>query len=166
MTTILTTEKLQEITAIAKSLGDNTELLSSYIEVSEEMHLRNGCLGVALYDDIISQIENNTLSGITQTLVEKYLYQLSAWYSYLEASPFIIYKANAKGFTKQFSENSQSLDREEFATVRQSISEKATFWRGVTVAYLDKNKASFPLWRDTEANPIDSTFDSSNGIYL
>lgn len=164
-TTILTIDKLHDITPITKSLADNVDMLITFIEVSEEMHVRE-ILGDALYSDIITNIENGTLSGNNQTLVEKYLYNLSSWYTFLEAAPFILYKPNAKGITKQFSDNSQSIDKDEFAIFRQSISEKATYWRTTTVAFLNKNKLLYPLWRDTNTNPINNSFDTSNGIYL
>lgn len=165
MTTILTIEKLKEIAPITNALANQVDMITPFIEVAESMHVRNDILGDALYDAIIDEIEASTLSGSNLTLVEKYIYNLSAWYSFWEASIFIIYRSEAKGITKKYSENSQALDKTELAIYRQSILEKALFWRNLTIDYLQDNKINYPLWRsDTDCDY--PTKDNSNGIYV
>jgi len=171
-TTILSVEKLQEISAISNALANQTDLLMPFVEFAEVAHLKEDILGEALYDDIIADIEAGTLSGNNQTLCEKYLYNLSAWYSYFEASPFIAYRAEAKGVTKKFSDNSQALEKNEIADWRQAILDKAMFWRNATIKFLTNNKTNYPLWRTqfygkTETDCTgDAGYDSANGIWV
>lgn len=172
MTTILTIEKLQEIAPITNALAGNVDMLMPFVEFAETAHLKENLLGEAMYDDIIDDIENGTLSGNNETLVTNYLYNLSGWFSFFEASPFIAWRAEAKGLTKKFSDNSQALDREEIAEYKQAILDKATFWYNATAKYLENNKTNFPLWRTsffgkTETDCTDDNlYNSQSGIYL
>ncbi len=166
MTTILTIDKLAEITPISTALSNQVNLISPFIEFAEQANLRDGILGISLYDEIINQIETTGLSTTNQTLCDSYLYNLSAWYSLFEASPFVAYRAEAKGVTKKFSDNSQALDKEEIAIWRQAILDKATYWRNACLTYLSKHEASYPLWRCSDDNPIDKTEDFGGGIYV
>ncbi len=147
MTTILTIEKLKEIAPITSALGNQVDLLIPFIDFAETAHIKEDLLGEALYSQLISNIEAGVWSGSNQTLCETYLYNLSAWYSFYEASPFIAYRAEAKGLTKKFSDNSQPLDRDEIKDFKQSIYDKALFWRNATIKYLTNNKTLYPLWR-------------------
>lgn len=169
-TTILSIEKLQEITSISNALANQVDLLMPYVEFAETAVLKQDVLGEALYDQLVTEIENGTLTGNNQTLVENYLYQLSAWQSFVEASPFILYRAGAKGVTKMFSDNSTALDDKEFAIYRQSILDKAMFWRQATLKYLENNSTLFPLLRQSfygKTSSCDSAgYDSGNGIWV
>jgi hypothetical protein len=148
-------------------------MLIPFIEFAETAHLREDILGEALYDAIIAEIEAGTLSGSNETLCTNYLYNLSGWYSLFEASPFILFRSSAKGVTKMYSENSQALDKDEFAIYRQSILDKAMFFRNATLKYLENNETSYPLWRtqyygkttDEDCGEFGG-YDSGNGIYI
>ena len=174
MTTILTAEKLEEITPITNALSNQVNLLIPFIEFAETAHLKEDLLGEAMYDGIIDEIEAGTLSGNNLTLVNTYLYNLSGWYSLFEASPFIAFRAEAKGITKKYSDNSQPLDKSEYDSWRQAVLDKALFWRNATIKFLTNNKEDFTLWR-TQYYGSDTTdgcgdgfggYDSANGIYL
>lgn len=180
MTTILTVEKLQEIAPITNALANQVEMLTSFIEFSEIAHIKEDLLGEAMYAEIIGEIEAGTLSGNNETLVTTYLYNLSGWYSFWEAIPFIAYRSEAKGLVKKFSDNSQPLDREEVAELRQAIWDKAIFWRNATIKFLSNHASSYPLWRGKyygktvgtgsydDCNDCDGFggIENSSGIYI
>lgn len=175
MTTILTVEKLQELSPITNALANQTGLIIPFIEFAETAHLKEDILGEAMYDSIITDIQNGTLSGVNETLCTNYLYNMSGWYSYWEALPFIAYRSEAKGLTKKFSDNSQPLDKEEVAELRQAVWDKALFWKMATLKFLANNKTSYPLWRtqyygkSTGSDCSDSCigdYDNSSGIWV
>ena len=166
MTTILTPDILETIAPISQALGSQTDMLTPFIEVSEMQHLKDGILGTALYDSIISDIENSTLSGNSETLVISYLYNVSAWYTFYDSSIFIWGRAEAKGLTIKASDNSNAMSTDELAIYRQSVLEKAMYWRNATIAFLTKEEENFPLWRCTDDNPIDKSDDFSSGIWV
>jgi hypothetical protein len=163
-TNFLTLEYLKEQTPISSALGNQVELLEPFISVAENMHL--DVLGTALKDSLITMIENQTLTGVSETLVDDYIIPYSAWITFWEASLFIMYRAEAKGITKKFSDNSQALDKTEFALFRQGIKDKADFYHNRLLDYLTSNQSAFPLWRCTDTNPINKKESYSGGIYL
>lgn len=162
-TTFLTLEYLQEITPISQALGSQTDLLLPFCEIGESLHVYD-ILSISLKDSLITMIENQTLSGDSLTLVEQYIVPCSAWFAFYEASIFIIYRAEAKGLTKKFSENSQALDRQEFANYRQSILDKANFYSNRLTAYLEANQDKYPLYRGKPCGTQQKTF--GGGIFL
>ena len=166
MTTILTPDILETIAPISQALGSQTDMLNPFIEVSEMQHLKDGILGTALYDDIIADIEAGTLSGNSETLVISYLYNVSAWYTFYDSSIFIWARAEAKSVTLKSSDNSTPLTEAQLAIYRQSILEKAMYWRNATIAFLTKEEENFPFWRCTDSNPIDKSDDFSSGIWV
>jgi len=164
-TNFLTLEYLKEVAPITQALANQTDLLLPFIEVGESMHVFD-LLGVALKDDLISKIESQNITGNTQTLIENYIIPCSAWWCYFEASIFIIYRSESKGITKKFSDNSQALDRQEFANYRQSILDKATFYSNRLVKYLNDNQDKFDLYRSSSANQINRSTSFGGGIFL
>ncbi len=162
-TTFLTVDYLKEITSVSQSVDVNT--LAPFIPIGEELWI-NDVLGTALKDSLITMIENGTLSGVSETLVEDYIIPASAWSCYFEASPFLMYRTENRGITKKFSENSQPLDKAEFTLFRQSINDKMSFYRNRLIQYLEDNKTTFTLWRCTDSNRINKDKDFSGGIYV
>lgn len=162
-TTFLTLEYLGEITPISNALSNQVDLLLPFTEIGEALHIYD-LLGVALKDDLLGKIEAGTLAGNDLVLVEQYIVPCAAWFSYYEASIFIIYQSTAKGIMKRQNESSVALDRQEFANLRQSILDKATFYSNKMVAYLQDNQTLFPLYRAKPCNTQQKTF--GGGIFL
>jgi hypothetical protein len=124
-------------------------------------------LGQALTDQIKNQITGNTLTGNNYTLVNLFILPLSAWATFFEASPFIAYKSTSKGITKQTSNTSENLSKEELEFFRQSIKDKVTFYRNRLIDQLNKNQSLYPMYRSStnQVQPYTSK-DFSSGIYL
>lgn len=162
-TTFLTVDYLKEITPISLAVDVNT--LMPFVSVGETLHVYD-ILGTALKDSLLTMIENHTLSGNSEILVEDYIIPCAAWFSFFEASVFIIYRSENKGITKKFSDNSQALDKDEFAIYRQAILDKAQFYRTRLVDYLENNQTLFPLWRCSSTNPINASKGNGSGFYL
>lgn len=162
-TTFLTLEYLQEITPISDALAGQISILLPFTEVGEAMHIYD-TLGTALKDDLITKIEAGTLAGNDLELVENYIIPASAWFCMFEASIFVIYQFTAKGVTKKFSDNSQAVDRQEAALVRQSILDKANFYSNRLTAYLEANQAKYPLYRGKPCGSQKTSF--GGGIFL
>lgn len=164
-TTYLTEDKLKEMTVITKNVSD--EYLTPFIETSEEMHVVP-ILGTALDTQLKSEIEQGSISGSNETLWVNYINPMSAWYTFYEASPFLSIKAFNKGLVKQTSDNSDSIDRDELRDYRQSILDKAVFYRNRLIDYLTENRTTYPLWRSNDGGADCSDIKKSNstGFYI
>lgn len=161
-TTFLTVDYLKEIAPISANVAP--EILQPFIPIAEAMWINDKILGTALTTQLKSELENQTLSGDNYTLVYSYIVPTSAWYSYYEASVFMIYRAENKGITKKYSDNSQALDRQEFANYRQSIQDKANYYRNRLIDYLNDNRLLYPNYRPE--NFCSPRKDYGGGIWL
>ena len=159
----ISVEKLKQLTSIAKSV--DIDFLLPYIPVAEQMYVED-VLGSALTTELKTQLQNATISGDNETLYENHIVNTSAYWSWYEASMFLNYKTYAKGVMKQSSDNSDPVTKEEFEMFRQGIKDKAVFYRNRMLEYLKDNKEKYPLWRNSEENPINKSETYSSGIYL
>lgn len=151
-TTILTVDRLKENTNISNAV--DIKQLTPYISIVEEFHLIP-IIGDEMYSKIIYNIEENTLEGELEELVNKYIIPFVSFYTWYEASTFLYIKTENKGLVKKFSDNSNSLDSYDFKMYRQSILDKAIMYKSLL-----QNK----LRKDNITNPKKSS--NSSGIFL
>ena len=159
-TNFLTIETLKGFTSISSSVDES--LLEPFIGIGEEMNI-HPILGVALTSELINQIDENNLSTNNEILVNDFILQASAWCTFLEASTFLTYKTEAKGIVKKSSDNSQPIDRQEFNAFRQSIQDKAVFYKNRLIRHLEENRELYPLYRP---NGSIKSLSNSTGIFL
>lgn len=69
-TLITTTSQIKDLTNISDNI--DVELLEPHLLIAQQMYIEP-ILGQALYNDILSKIENNQLTGDTLTLVNDYI---------------------------------------------------------------------------------------------
>lgn len=162
-TTYLTVDDLKSYTPISQNV--DTSQLENWIPVAEEMHII-GILGTALDTQLKTQIENGTISGDNYTLWTT-IKNCSAWYTFYEATTFLRTKAMNKGIVQQFSDNSNVAPMEDFKDYKQSILDKAMFYRNYLIDFLEANKSLYPLWR-SDSNDCGENHDKefSGGIYV
>ena len=163
--TYATIEDIKKMTAIVNTV--KPEYLEPFIQTAEQMYINN-VLGTALDSELKSLIDAGTLSGVNETLVYNYIIPASVWYSFYDAAPFISIKAFSKGLVKQNSDSSTPIDREELRDYRQSILDKASFYRNRMIDYLVDNSSTFPKFRqdanDDKGRYIKKSF--GGGIFL
>lgn len=157
--TYCTVDEIKQYTPVSKNLS--VEILEPFIKMAETFHIRP-VLGETLDDSLISMISDDTLTGVSYTLVSEYIVPCSIWYAYFEALPFIWTRSNAKGLTKGFSDTTSALERKEYELMKQEIWDKAQMYKNRLVDYLSDNSTSFPLYGSV------ATYGKSNstGIFL
>jgi hypothetical protein len=161
-TTFTTVDIIKQDTAISSAVSPS--LIEPFIKSAEIFWLKP-VLGETFYNELLNEIDDDTLSGHNKTLVYDYIIPASNWFTYYEAVPFIAYRAEAKGLTKKFSDNSTPLDKKEYESYKQSIIDKAHTWKNRMIDYLYLNQSYYPLWRDTCDN-IFLNKHYSGGIFL
>ena len=162
-TNFITIDELKLNSAISKNVDPS--LLEPFISISETIHVEP-ILGLALTTEIKTQIDNLNLSANNQKLLDNYIIPCSSWGTYYESSPFLMYRTNNKGITKNFSDVSQPIEKDEFILLRESINDKFQFFRNQLIAYLEDNRTLYPLYRsDGTCSNIPRRGDST-GIYL
>jgi hypothetical protein len=159
-TNILTVDKMKELTAISQAVDVN--LLTPFINIAEEFYVKP-VLTDDFYDSIVDDIEEGTLSGDTLSLVNTYVIPLCAYYSWYEGLPMLYIRVEAKGLVKKFSDNSNSIDSNDFKLLRQSILDKCVMLKTRLEKYLYENRSKFPLYANS-CEPMGRT--NSSGFFL
>jgi len=156
---LITSEEIKDNAPISQSI--DPQLLEPFIPLAQTFHLKP-ILGDPLFNELITSVSGDTLSGDNYTLIYTYIEPVVSWFALYEAYPFIWSKINAKGATKSFSDNSESLSKKEFELIKQEIYDKAVTFKNLLIDYLNDNDDKFPSYR-TEGS---STKSNSSGIYL
>ena len=163
-TTYLTVDELKDFTPISANV--DVTLLENWIPVAESMHIVP-ILGTALDTALKAELEaTGTLTGDNYTLLT-HIQNASAWYTFLESVTFIRTKAVNKGVTQGYSDNSNTTPLDDFKDFKQSILDKAIFFRNYLIDFLTLNASTYPLWRSDDDECGESyNKDFSGGIWV
>lgn len=141
--------KLKAFTDINNNL--DVDLIKSTIREAQIVHITR-LLGQKLYDKIITEIDNNTISGVYKSLLENYIQDALIYWSYYESLESIYLRPRNNGLLQpQGGENSLSVDMQLYDKKRQSVKNKAEYFSERLVDYLCFNDELFPEY-GTETN--------------
>jgi hypothetical protein len=121
-------------------------------------------LGTSLYNEIISQVETNTLTQPNRTLLDEYVLRTMIWYCRFELPLVMNYKHFNKSVGVQNAENLQPASIEEIFVIRDNAKNKAEYYADRTTKFLLANTTVYPLYlNQTDAN-IDTIFAKQNNF--
>lgn len=125
-------------------LNYNWKDIKPFITIAENIYIVP-ILGKQLYDELIDQVTDNTVTDVNSTLLLK-LYPLEALTVVIESLPFQWANITEKGITLGKSDNSDSIDRKDLTELMNHLkSEVDVLTRGVK-KFLEDNKECFPLY--------------------
>lgn len=156
---LITVDDIKDNAPISSSI--DPQHLEPFLPLAQTFHLKP-VLGEPLYNELINAVSGDTISDNNYTLLVNYVEPFLSWMAFYEGFPFIWSKTSAKGVTKSFSDNSQSLSKREFEMMKQEIYDKAITFKNHLVRYLEDNVDKFPSFR-TEGSKKKG---NSTGIYL
>lgn len=138
---IVGTDTIKRFTPIQQNVEDN--LIIPYIVKVQDTHIQDK-LGTDLYNKIISDIDNGTLSGDYATLVQKYIIPCLVEWTFYEVLPFINYKITNKSVVQGNSEFATETDLSEIQYLRSVSRDMAEFYTTMLVGYLREKSDLFP----------------------
>ena len=165
-----TNKKLGETLLISEELLKLYSPLSKNISVDKVypyLHLAQPyfvepILGKALLNELQEQVDNEELTELNKALMIKIAPVLANYATYL-AMRSLTYSITEKGITRENSENSSTIDRNELGDYILNIKNLAEMHTEILIKYLCNCKDLYPLWRpDNECNcskyePTDGT---------
>jgi hypothetical protein len=159
MKTVLTT--VNEL-KLRTSIGENidVELLQPHLQIAQELYVSE-VLGSALYDDIVNQYDNNTISGDTETLLNEYIIPSIAYSAWYCAYPFLAYKTQRTGINTTTTDVQTPVTVEEISIYGSRVENFKNFYLKRLEDYLIENSTLFPLFRKSE-----TTQQGGGNIYL
>lgn len=141
-TLLISEAKLKRFTDINNAL--DVDLISSVIREAQIVHITR-LLGSKLYDKILSDVDNGTLSGNYKSLVDDYIQDSLLYWSYYESLESIYLRPRNAGLVvPQGGENNSAADLTLYDRKRQSVKNKAEYFSERLVDYLCFNNTLFP----------------------
>ena len=151
-TLLISEAKLKRFTDINNAL--DTDLISSVIRESQIVHITR-LLGSKLYDRIISDVDNGTLTGNYKTLVDDYIQDALLYWSYYESLETIYLRPRNAGLVvPQGGENNAAADIILYDKKRTSIKNKSEYFSERLVDYLCFNESLFPEYNQNVNDDI------------
>jgi len=141
-TLMISEAKLKAFTDINNNL--DVDLIKSTIREAQIIHITR-LLGSRLYNRIVDDINNDTLTGNYKTLVDNYVQDALIYWSYYESLESIYLRPRNGGLLiPQGGENNLPADLQVYEKKRQSVKNKAEYFSERLVDYLCFNNNLFP----------------------
>jgi len=141
-TFIISEAKLRQFTDINNNV--DSELLKNAVRVAQDIHLQR-ITGTLLYNQILSYIDNSTLTGDYETLVNDYIQDFLLFSAYYEALEAIYIRPRNNGLIKPTGgDNSVDVDVKVYNMKRQSVENKSEYYAERLANYLVENQTTFP----------------------
>lgn len=160
MKTLFTEELLAKYSYFPKNY--NYEEIWNSVHLAELKYIKP-LVGDELYNELLDQVEQNTVTGENASLLIKLYPYLGACVVEI-AAPLIAYRLNAAGITKGHSENSESLSMSELNYLINHVRSSLNILKADLVDFLERNKEHFPLLVITTGESVDNRiygFDST-----
>ena len=132
----------------------DSERLEPFIQLAQNVHIE-GVLGTLIYNEIIGQIQTDSLTALNKTLIDDFVQPALVQWSLYEALPFINYKLTNKSISTKNSDNSDPVDLDALHYLRTNVRNSAEYLSERITKYLDKNEVEYPLYcENTEVDEI------------
>ena len=139
---IISEANLRQFTDINNNV--DSKLLSSAIRESQDIEIQR-MLGTKLYEKILDDIKNGTLSGDYEYLVQSYVQNAAIYYAYYYSLEDIYLRPRNNGLlTPTGGENSEKADGTWYNRKRESVKNKAQFYSERLTDYLIQKQGLFP----------------------
>lgn len=125
----------------------NLQEIRPYYKVAEELWVVP-IIGVALYNELIQQVNENNVTELNSTLLLK-IYAYEAIAITYEALPFVSYHMSEVGITKGKSEWSDSVSINDVNYISSHLRNQLELLKKYLKKFLDDNADLYPLYRPT-----------------
>ena len=140
-------------TAFIHTKIDPSLIKNSYIEVSQEEHIRP-ILTQDLYDLVVSENTSGSFTGGNETLLNSYIKPALAFFVASDIIPHLAIRTNNKGLMINTSETSEAATREERTDIMKRYREQGTTMLEKMERYIDDNSSSFPKYQNGSSDII------------
>lgn len=163
---LISTTLLKENSVVCNNVDDT--LLTTGIMEAQEIELQQ-TLGSKLYKKIITLVDTGDIdieaNSDYKVLLDDYCQKVVVYYSVFHAIPSMAIKLKNKGAVREYSENSQDAQFNEFEYLRKDIENKAQFFNQRLADYLHQNRGKFPEYTEPagcdEIKPNRSSYRSA-----
>jgi hypothetical protein len=134
-------QKLKDTTAINGSV--DMEHILPYMINAQKQYIEP-ILGTDLFEKLQTDISGSSLTGNYKILVEDYIADALAHYTFYKALPFINYKIQNNSVVSKSNDTDTAISKEELDFLRSEILNTAEYYGERAVEYLKNNTSLFP----------------------
>jgi hypothetical protein len=138
---LLTVEYIKAYSPINAAVDAN--LLYPSVYVAQDMQIAPW-LGDALYLKIKTDVGNQTIAGVYETLLDEYIRPALLWYVILEALPALTFKIDNGSIVQRLSDDTSPAGDTVMKEMRMNALQKAEYYGIRLGEYLCANSASYP----------------------
>ena len=146
--TLINMEYLKSYSMFPKNY-DMTEI-ENFIPLAEQIHIMP-ILGLSLYEELLDQVVNNSLTETNSTLLLE-VYKVEGIAVLYESLPFCWAHLSQVGLTKGFSDNSESIENKDISYINTHVKAQLDYTKKYLKNWLDEYSNNFPLYRKDETN--------------
>lgn len=148
-TLLISEELLKLYSPLSKNLS--VDKIYPYLHLAQPYFVEP-IIGMALMNELQQQIDEDEITDVNKALLIKIAPVLANYATYL-AMRSLTYSITEKGITRENSENSSTIDRNELGDYILNIKNLAEMHQEILIKYLCNCKDLYPLWRpENECN--------------
>lgn len=145
MVFLISINDLKDITPIDGNVDET--LFTQAVLYVQEMFVQDIC-GTALYQELLDQVENSTLTALNTTLINSYLQPAMRYYIMAEMVRGLAIKFTNVGIMQNNTAHSQPVTGADLTTTEDHYRNRAESMGTRASKYLCANEASYPLYRN------------------
>ncbi len=153
-TLFISTNRLKKDSSLGGSVDD--DLLLPYILMSQDRYILP-VLGTDLYNKLISDVNNDTLTGNYLTLLQTYIQPALVQFSYAVILPFLRLRMVNNAVVTMSSEQGGSVSHEDLKPLINSAMDMGEFYRERLIDYIRNNTGLFPEYSTNTGADLNPT---------
>lgn len=122
----------------------NMDNIEPYFKVAEKIWVEP-LIGTPLYEELLEQVNTNTVTETNSTLL-LVLYPYLSFSIVYECLPFLSYHISEVGITKGKSDNSDSVSINDVNYINTHVRSQVEVMKAQLKKFLDRNKEFYPLY--------------------
>ena len=116
-------------------------------------------LGTAVYDDLVNEVLNDTVSANNEILLKDYVADALLYWVMYEVQIPLLFEFRNKSVSKKSSDNAQPISTKELSRIENRFKDKAEYFSKRISDYLCANRTLYPLYCTEneldEVSPVD-----------
>ena len=141
--TLINAEYLKSYSMFPKNY-DLTDI-ENFVPIAEQIHILP-ILGTALYEELLEQVDSNSLTDENSTLLLE-IYKVEGIAVLYESLPFVWSHISQVGITKGKSDNSDSIENKDLAYLNTHIKAQLDYAKKYLREWLYEYQINFPLYK-------------------
>ena len=154
---LITAQEVLDFVGVSENIQE--DYLTPHIRNQQQIEIRQ-LLGTPLFNAVISDVENDTLSGHNETLVE-HLKPALSYYVMATAFYDLTYKVTRKGIIKLLDDGAESPSDAMIAMKAKQYRDTATSFANDLIEWLEDNQVNYPLYRSDDTTSTSKRTGSS-----